>query len=289
MTRAAAWVDMCRPSATSAMEPQSIPPMISAVIIVTQSATTAQLLRSFRSWCAPRNTCSCRHWSIEWACMAPSYPQKKLMMPAAVGQACHHQTGVLLLGHPGQLFKKRYGRPQLLVAVIAPGRHAGHLNAMLDDPEQLGRRVEGRGFGKIRRRRIKAAPDIALGHAGRAVADGAMCRIMLDADKDLGGIIKPGRDRNAGGMRLDRVHARRLDDCAGDGPMRRRCGNVIHAGIDNRRGPEHNQKRGNEQRNNNGWHRRRSQNQTLTPNAKRKSPVVSPACRAKIAVCPNFP
>src|SRR5215469_12213845 len=160
MTSAAACVDMCRPSAISAMEPQSIPPTISAVIIVTQSATTAQLRRSFRSWWAPRNTCSCRHWSIEWACMAPSFSADKLVMHAAMRHARHNQTGILLLAHARQLLEKGDRCPQLVIAVIAPGRHSGHLDALLDDPEQLGRAVERRGFGKVRRRRTKTSRNI---------------------------------------------------------------------------------------------------------------------------------
>src|SRR6516162_8931171 len=197
MTRAAAWVDMCRPSATSAMEPQSMPPKISAVIIVTQSATTAQLRRSFRSWCAPRNTCSCRHWSIEWTCMAPSFSADKLVMHPAMRHARHHQAGILPLAHARQLFDKGDRRPQLVVAVVAPARHPGYFDVVLDDPEQLGRAVERRGFGQIRWRRIKTLCNVAPGHTGRAVADGAMRRVMPDAGDELGRIVEPGGHRDA--------------------------------------------------------------------------------------------
>src|SRR5215469_891553 len=166
MTSAAACVDMCRPSAISAMEPQSIPPTISAVIIVTQSATTAQLRRSFRSWWAPRNTCSCRHWSIEWACMAPSFSADKLVMHAAMRHARHHQVGILLFAHARQLLEKADSRPQLVIAVIAPGRHAGHLDAVLKDPEKLAGIVDRRRFSKVRRRGIKPVRNVAFGDAG---------------------------------------------------------------------------------------------------------------------------
>src|SRR4029077_7582890 len=47
---------MCRPSATSAIEPNSRPPTISATIMTVQSAITAQVRRSFLSWPSPRKT-----------------------------------------------------------------------------------------------------------------------------------------------------------------------------------------------------------------------------------------
>src|SRR5580692_4596824 len=47
---------MCKPSATSAIEPNSRPPMISATIMTAQSAITAQVRRSFLSWPSPRKT-----------------------------------------------------------------------------------------------------------------------------------------------------------------------------------------------------------------------------------------
>ena len=72
------------------------------------------------------------------------------MVPAAMGHACHHKIGVVLLAHPRQLFKKPDRCPQLVIAVIAPGGHAGHLDAVLDDPEKLGGAIERRGFGQIR-------------------------------------------------------------------------------------------------------------------------------------------
>src|SRR6266404_6427021 len=48
---------MCRPSATSAMEPNSRPPTISAIIMAPQSQITAHVLRSLFSCPSPRNTC----------------------------------------------------------------------------------------------------------------------------------------------------------------------------------------------------------------------------------------
>jgi len=86
--------------------------------------------------------------------------------------------------------------------VITPSWHAGHLDA-LDDLEKPGGAVEWRGFGQIRRRWIKAPRDIASRYTRRAVADGAMRRVMVDADENLRRIIEPGRDLNPGGMRLN--------------------------------------------------------------------------------------
>src|ERR1700677_28604 len=47
---------MCSPSATSAIEPKTRPPTISATIMTLQSAITAQVRRSFFSWPSPRKT-----------------------------------------------------------------------------------------------------------------------------------------------------------------------------------------------------------------------------------------
>src|SRR5215831_8549302 len=269
MTSAAACVDMCRPSAISAMEPQSIPPMISAVIIVTQSITTAQLRRSFRSWWAPRNTCSCRHWSIEWACMAPSFSADKLVMHGAMRHARHDKPGVVLLAHARQLLEKADGCPQFVITVIAPGRHAGHLDTVLQDPEKLGGIVDRRRFSKVRRRRIKTSRNVALGDTGRAVADGAMRRVMLDADDELRRIVDSGRHGDAGRLRLDRADARHLIEPAGHAPVRRRRSDVVPAGINHNAGAKRGYEHGNKKRSDNGAHRRLPQNQVRMPKTKR--------------------
>src|ERR1700746_1940118 len=51
------------------MEPKSVPPAISATIMVPQSAMTSHVLRALCSWCSPRKTCSWRKSSIECACI----------------------------------------------------------------------------------------------------------------------------------------------------------------------------------------------------------------------------
>src|SRR5580698_2396192 len=49
---------MCKPSATSAIDPNSRPPMISTHIIAPHSQITAQVLRSLCPWSLPKKTCS---------------------------------------------------------------------------------------------------------------------------------------------------------------------------------------------------------------------------------------
>src|ERR1043166_5869649 len=70
MASAPAWVDMCQPSASSAIEPYTMPPAISATIIVAVRPTTAHVRRSLRSWAVPRKTWSWRQSSSMWLCMA---------------------------------------------------------------------------------------------------------------------------------------------------------------------------------------------------------------------------
>ena len=57
---------------------------------------------------------------------------------AAMGHAGHDQLAVFLGRHAGQLFKKSDRGPDLLIGMVGPGRHAGHLDAVLDDPEDFG-------------------------------------------------------------------------------------------------------------------------------------------------------
>ena len=125
------------------------------------------------------------------------------VMMRAVRYVGRDKLSVILLAHARQLLEKTDCRPQLIVTVVVPGRHAGHFDTVLKDPEQLGWSVERRGFGKIWRRRIKASRDIALRDARRAVADRAMRRVMLNADKDFRRVIEPGRHNNAGRLCFD--------------------------------------------------------------------------------------
>src|SRR5260221_5115317 len=68
MASAPAWVDMCQPSASSAIEPKIVPPAISTTIMAAVSPTTAQVRRSLRSWAAPRKTWSWRQSARVWLC-----------------------------------------------------------------------------------------------------------------------------------------------------------------------------------------------------------------------------
>jgi hypothetical protein len=63
--------------------------------------------------------------------LGPAFLAAAMMMMAAMPHARHHEPGVVLLAQARQLLDKRDDCPKLLVAVIDPGRHAGHLDAVL--------------------------------------------------------------------------------------------------------------------------------------------------------------
>ena len=58
-----------------------------------------------------------------------------LMMMPTLRSARREQLGKVLFGHTRQLSNESNSRPKLIVGVIAPGRHAGHLDPVFDDPE----------------------------------------------------------------------------------------------------------------------------------------------------------
>ena len=93
---------------------------------------------------------------------------------AAMCHAFHHQLGIVLLGQIGELLQKTDRRPQFIIAVIAPRRHAGHLDPVFQNPEQLRRGVHAGCMCEIRRLRIEAFRDVAFGDTRRTVADGAV-------------------------------------------------------------------------------------------------------------------
>jgi hypothetical protein len=74
--------------------------------------------------------------------------------------------------------------------VIAPRRHAGHLDPVFEDPEQLGRGVMAGCMGEIGGLRIEAFRNVAFGDTRCAVADGAMRCEMFGADQKLGGTVE---------------------------------------------------------------------------------------------------
>ena len=145
------------------------------------------------------------------------------MLVAASGYARHYELGVIRLAHAGQLFEKCDDRPKLLVAVVAPGRRAGQLDAVLEDPEKLGRAAGQSGFCQIRGRGIEARAMSPFGTPG-APWQAALCAAkMLDADKHVYRIIEPQRRGDAGRVHFDRAETSRIDDPRRDRRVRSGC------------------------------------------------------------------
>jgi len=201
----------------------------------------------------------------------------------------HHEPRIFLLAHCRQFPDERHGGPELRVAVIAPGRHPGHLDAVLDDPEKLGGAVKRRGFGKVRRRWVKTSGDIAARHPGRAVTDGAVRCEMFDRHRDVRRVVEARRDLDSGRVGLDRADAGGFYHPAGDWPMQRGCRHVVNAGSDHGEAAQQRKNSGDEDGGDEAPHARLPQNQVRMPKTKRTSPALSPARRAKLAVWPNFP
>lgn len=120
-----------------------------------------------------------------------------LKMIPILRPTCRDQLGAALFGQPRQLSNESDCGPKLVIVVIAPGGHAGHLDPVFDDPEKLTRSIMFGGFGKIGRLRIKPDRDVALGHARSTVANGAMRRKMLGAGHEVGRIIESWRHGDA--------------------------------------------------------------------------------------------
>src|SRR5665213_2339292 len=98
-----------------------------------------------------------------------------------MGAGCGDERAIALRRHRGQLLQQRHHVPDFFVAMrAAPGGHARHLDAMLDDPELL-RRIAARKTGENRRLGIHAGAHFILAHAGHQMAAGAHGGIMLDA------------------------------------------------------------------------------------------------------------
>src|ERR1051325_8007281 len=112
---APACVDMCRPSAMSAIEPNMRPPTISAAIMRVHSTITAQVRRSLRACPAPRKT---------WLCARPEATRSTSLMRASLLQVRVHHVDQLL----GRLGVERYGvllRPDQVIAHVILD-HLGH-------------------------------------------------------------------------------------------------------------------------------------------------------------------
>jgi hypothetical protein len=199
---------------------------------------------------------------------------------AAMRRARDHELGIVLLSHIGELLQKTDRRLQFIIAVIAPGRHAGHLDPVFQNPEQLRRCVMVGCMRKIGGLRVETTRDVAFGDTRRAVTHSAMRGEVLRSDEKFGGIIKAGGHLDAGGMKLDRARARRLQDPAHDGPIWVARGDVEKTRIDEREPADNEKTKHREERDNKVPNGDRPQNQTRTPKAKRKSPVLSPSRRA---------
>lgn len=126
---------------------------------------------------------------------------------AAMRRAFHHEPGVNLLSHTRKFLDEGHGRPQLVIAVIAPGRHACHLDPVFEDPEELRRGVVVGCVGEIGGLRVEAMRDVAFGDPRCSVANGAVCCKMFRADQKLSGIVEPRWQLDAHGVKIDGARA----------------------------------------------------------------------------------
>src|SRR3954453_12576840 len=60
------------------------------------------------------------------------------MLMATMGHVLHNQLCVFLSRHSGEFFEKSDSGPDLLVGMVCPGWHPGHLDAVFDNPEHFG-------------------------------------------------------------------------------------------------------------------------------------------------------
>ena len=134
--------------------------------------------------------------------------------------------------------------PDLLVRQrIPPRRHAGHLDPILGDPEQLARLPLVRGVEQIGRARLHPAHPWLARHCGSAVAGHAMRLVQADAAPDLG---------RAGARRSRRCALRGcgpsgssfVGDPFGEPGVRLRRADVVNSGLDVSQGAERARRRG---------------------------------------------
>lgn len=120
--------------------------------------------------------------------------------------------------HARLFLQIRHHRPDRVVVVRQPPRrHRGHPEAVLDDPERLGR--VGRETRQVGWRGVQAVAQLGTAHAGREVAARAHFGIALDPI-----LISAGSSSGGGLMSrkaaLDRVLADQSDRVPRDGPVR---------------------------------------------------------------------
>src|SRR5271165_5332648 len=101
---------MCRPSATRAIEPNRMPPTISAIIMTLHSPMTIHVRRSFCSWPSPRKT---------WLCL-PEYVLVMLIHSSEIGAHDFDQ----LVGVLGAFARRQAGSGHMAADVIL--HHLGH-------------------------------------------------------------------------------------------------------------------------------------------------------------------
>lgn len=138
---------------------------------------------------------------------------------------------ILSLRHIGQLLDERHQRLDLAIAVRwPPGRHAGHLDTVLGDPEDFrGREFFGL-FGQIRRLRVQALVHVRTRRAWRCVAVSAVLIVVIKADFDL---VRATEIRQLYTFRpaLDRVFHRVMNPPLYDGVVWTGRGYIVNAGV----------------------------------------------------------
>src|SRR6516164_2286904 len=117
----------------------------------------------------------------------------------------HDKLSVVLLAHARQLLEKTDCCPQLFITVIAPGRHAGHFDAVLKDPEEFGGSVDRRRCSKVRRWRVNEIDEIrCIFPASREGRAGLRRPYRSSPDSPLEGtgfeLSVPRCDLNAAGL-----------------------------------------------------------------------------------------
>src|SRR5579871_5037015 len=180
---------MCRPSAMSAIEPNSRPPTISATIMALASAITAQVRRSLRAWPAPRKT---------WLCPRSEAARSISLMRASSLQIGVHHVDQLL----GRLGVERHGvllRADQVVAHVVLD-HLGH---------------------QPRDRTADADDLVHDGVAAGLVAERALERLDLPADaphpREQLSLLVDRMGHRVGGYPMRRAGSRRRERISGVG------------------------------------------------------------------------
>ena len=147
-------------------------------------------------------------------------------------QAAEREVAIALRVERRQAAQERDQRPDLVVALLRrPGRHAGVLDAVLDDPEQLAVAPRAHLRREIGRRRQHALRDRTDRHARRAVTEGAAAVEMSGAERHEVGVVERRR-LDAVGVRLHRVAHREGQEPFHHGPVPAARRDGVEAGPD---------------------------------------------------------